>query len=134
MMSGEYLPRQYLVRSLTICGEIPALSLASASEAETKNKAYRDVSGEYPACAYDELLDTGLLTNWHGNRDRVNRWMLHTLGSDERQAKVHHQIFQDLTQSSTKDDARIDQNWSRLVLKYWFLDEGCDGSGNCIHG
>ncbi|KAI9709911.1 MAG: hypothetical protein M1820_002988 [Bogoriella megaspora] len=63
--------------------------------------------------------DASLLGTWNGSRDRVNRWMLHSLGSSEDQAKIHRSMLPDA-------DIPV-QAWSRLTLKTWFLDEAALG-------
>ena len=66
-----------------------------------------------------QSYDSSLLTTWTGNRDRVNRWMLHVLGSSADQAEIHRSMMHDR-------DISV-QSWSRLVLKFWFLDEAALG-------
>ena len=66
-----------------------------------------------------QSYDASLLGNWNGTRDRVNRWMLHSLGSSEEQAKIHRSMLHD-------PEIPV-PSWSRLVLKYWFMDEAALG-------
>ena len=66
-----------------------------------------------------QAYDSSLLGNWTGTRDRVNRWLLHALGSSEEQANIHRSMLHDPDMHTP--------TWSRLVLKYWFIDEAaCD--------
>ncbi|KAL9092828.1 MAG: hypothetical protein Q9165_004246 [Trypethelium subeluteriae] len=42
-----------------------------------------------------QSYNASLLGNWNGTRDRVNRWLLHSLGSSEDQAKTHRSMLYD---------------------------------------
>ncbi|KAF2235147.1 hypothetical protein EV356DRAFT_566570 [Viridothelium virens] len=66
-----------------------------------------------------QSYNDSLLSTWTGSRDRVNRWLLHTLGSSAEQANIHLSMMHDPKTSM--------KYWSRLVLKYWFLDEAALG-------
>ena len=51
------------------------------------------------------------------------------LGSKSTHAQIHRQIYQDMVLPSTiGDDSSVGRTWSRLVLKYWFLDEAATGA------
>ncbi|KAL9081157.1 MAG: hypothetical protein Q9157_000248 [Trypethelium eluteriae] len=56
-----------------------------------------DDENSQPGLATDGIIvqsyDASLLGNWNGTRDRVNRWLLHSLGSSEEQAKVHRSML-----------------------------------------
>ncbi|KAI9694883.1 MAG: hypothetical protein M1822_000499 [Bathelium mastoideum] len=67
-----------------------------------------------------QSYDASLISNWTGSRDRVNRWILHSLGTSEEQAKIHRSMLPD-------PDISVPE-WGRLVLKYWFLDEAATGA------
>lgn len=64
-------------------------------------------------------LESSLLDGWTDTRDRINRWMLHTLRTDEAQARLHRSM---LVEPDIGEEA-----WARLVLKYWNLDEAATG-------
>ena len=66
-----------------------------------------------------QSYDASLLGNWNGTRDRVNRWMLHSLGSSEEQTEIHRSMLHDPEMPVS--------HWGRLVLKYWFMDEAALG-------
>lgn len=67
-----------------------------------------------------EMLDrSNLLGHWSGTRDRINRWLLHSLISDEGYAELHR---------SQMPEPDLDQpKWMRLLLRYWFMDEAATG-------
>lgn len=68
--------------------------------------------------------DSNLLGEWNSGRDRINRWMLHMLGPDPKKADIHHALYQ----ARYKEPIGIPRTmWSRLVLKYWFIDEVATG-------
>lgn len=71
--------------------------------------------------------DAQLLCEWHSTTDRINRWILHALGSDESQATVHRDILDNLTTERGGGDAMTARAWHRALLKYWFLDEAVTG-------
>ena len=63
--------------------------------------------------------ETSLLVEWTGTRDRINRWILHTMGADADQAKARQRILADEMQCvSDGDRSPHGRAWSRLVLKY----------------
>ena len=68
--------------------------------------------------------DANLLGEWDSGRDRINRWMLHMLGAETKQTDVHHAIYQEKYGELLDVPHRM---WSRLVLKYWFMDEAAIG-------
>ena len=67
--------------------------------------------------------DSQLLDGWSTTRDRINRWLLHSLRSDERQAQLHKSM---LAESDIDDEA-----WARNVLKHWNTDEAATGIDIC---
>ena len=64
-------------------------------------------------------LDAGLLGNWSSTRDHINRWLLHSLRSDDTLAQLHRSM---LTEKNLDEQA-----WARLLLKYWHIDEAAVG-------
>lgn len=76
--------------------------------------------------------DAELLGQWHGKRDRINRWMLHSLGSDADQANVYRQVVQRHDGTPLQDQRPEHVPISaRNLMKYWFTDEaalGTDGA------
>lgn len=63
--------------------------------------------------------DSGLLGGWSDTRDRVNRWLLHSLRAYDRLAHLHRSML--------ADPDINDEGWARVVLKYWNLDEAATG-------
>ncbi|KAL9097239.1 MAG: hypothetical protein Q9165_000666 [Trypethelium subeluteriae] len=91
---------------------------------EWEKRLGEDLLEESPESSADfaiqiQSYNDSLLSTWTGNRDRVNRWLLHTLGSSTEQANIHRSMMHDPNMSI--------QSWSRLVLKYWYLDEAALG-------
>ena len=70
------------------------------------------------------LWDANLLGQWDSGRDRINRWMLHMLGAETKHTEVHQAIYQETYHDSLDIPSKM---WSRLVLKYWFIDEAATG-------
>lgn len=60
-----------------------------------------------------------VLDEWSTNRDRINRWLLHCLQSDEEQAQLHKSM---LAEPMLKDE-----DWARQVLRHWYIDEAALG-------
>jgi hypothetical protein len=91
------------------------LSISQAEDTEQTNYAHALMTNSW---------DTSLLTDWISPRDRINRWMLHMLGSEIDHANTHRQICErDYTTSTSMPD----RLWSRLVFKHWFTDEAAIG-------
>ena len=82
---------------------------------------------------FQETLDrSNLLRHWSGTRDRINRWLLHSLICDKSHAELH---------KSQMPPGLDEPTWLRLVLRYWFIDEAATGveiacslSGGAIDG
>ena len=70
------------------------------------------------------LWDSALLGEWSSSRDRINRWMLHMLGADATTSDVLKTIYQEEHRQALDIPSKT---WSRLVLKYWFIDEAAVG-------
>ena len=81
----------------------------------------RGISGESPSieAIKTQSYNASLLGQWTGTRDRVNRWLLHSLGCSEEQVQLHRSMLFDPTMSA--------HAWSRFVLKYWFMDDSALG-------
>ncbi len=60
-----------------------------------------------------------VLDEWSTNRDRINRWLLHCLQSDEEQAQLH--------KSMLAEPLLKDEDWARQVLRHWYIDEAALG-------
>ena len=60
-----------------------------------------------------------LLGTWSTNRDRVNRWLLHCLQTDDAQAQLHQSIL--------AEPAADDTDWARQLLGHWYSDEAATG-------
>lgn len=58
---------------------------------------------------------SNLLSSWSNNRDRINRWLLDCLKSDEQHAQLHRSML--------ADPPIDDEYWTRQVLRHWFIDE-----------
>ena len=65
------------------------------------------------------ILKSNLLGHWTSKRDRVNRWLLHSLLTDDSQAQNH--------KSATSSQDLNEPSWVRMVLQYWFVDEAATG-------
>ena len=65
------------------------------------------------------ILESNLLGHWTSKRDRVNRWLLHSLLTDDSQAQNH--------KSATSSQDLNEPSWVRMVLQYWFVDEAATG-------
>jgi hypothetical protein len=70
------------------------------------------------------LWDSNLFGQWDSGRDRINRWMLHMLGAEAQHTDVHRSIYQEKYKGALDIPSKM---WSRLVLKYWFIDEAATG-------
>lgn len=60
-----------------------------------------------------------VLDEWSTNRDRINRWLLNCLQSDEEQAQLH--------KSMLAEPLLKDEDWARQVLRHWYIDEAALG-------
>ena len=56
-----------------------------------------------------------LLGTWSSNRDRVNRWLLHCLQTDDTQAQLHKSIL--------AEPPADDTDWARQLMRHWYCDE-----------
>lgn len=66
-----------------------------------------------------KTMDSSLIGKWTTTRDRINRWLLHSLRSDDSLAKLHRSML--------ADEDLTEKAWARLVVKYWALDEAAIG-------
>ncbi|KAK6428102.1 hypothetical protein LTR95_015758 [Oleoguttula sp. CCFEE 5521] len=74
--------------------------------------------------------DAAMLCQWTDGRDRINKWMLHSLGVDVRQAAVHQQAIEDELNSrglSVHVVLTAGGSWERLAFQYWLIDEAAVG-------
>lgn len=62
---------------------------------------------------------SNLLSCWSNNRDRINRWLLDCLSSDEQQAQLHRSML--------ADPPIHNEYWTRQVLRHWYVDEAAVG-------
>ena len=53
-----------------------------------------------------------VLDEWSTNRDRINRWLLHCLQSDEEQVQLH--------KSMLAEPLLKDEDWTTQVLRHWY--------------
>ncbi|KAL9116767.1 MAG: hypothetical protein Q9187_006702 [Circinaria calcarea] len=67
-----------------------------------------------------KTMDSPLIGKWTTTRDRINRWLLHSLRSDDSLAKLHRSML--------ADEDLNEKAWAKLVVKYWELDEAAIGS------
>ena len=72
--------------------------------------------------------DANLLCEWNSPRDRINRWLLHNLGYNGEHLVLHRQMSDALFRCSPNCQDMTMRTWSRLVIKYWFLDEAALGA------
>ena len=78
-------------------------------------RATRPISNE----VLEREVKCEVLDEWSTNRDRINRWLLHCLQSDEEQAQLHRSM---LAEPLLKDE-----EWARQVLRHWYIDEAALG-------
>ena len=71
--------------------------------------------------------------DWSNRRDRINRWLLHCLQSDNTQCQLHRSML--------ADPLRDEQEWARNTLMHWYSDDAAMGeevdaslSGGAIYG
>ena len=71
--------------------------------------------------------------DWSNRRDRVNRWLLHCLQSDNNQCQLHRSML--------ADPLRDEQEWARNTFTHWYSDDAAMGeevdaslSGGAIYG
>ena len=78
-------------------------------------------SGSLEMIELQETLDgSNLLGFWSSTQDRINRWLLYSLVTDETQNQLHR---------SQMPQPDLDEpTWLRLVLRYWFIDEAATGA------
>ncbi|KAK3710048.1 hypothetical protein LTR37_010479 [Vermiconidia calcicola] len=75
--------------------------------------------------------DDSLLSHWVDGRDRVNRWLLHMLGTDIRQGQMHRTIVEEhCNVESASKRTSSDSTFGRLAIKHWFIDEAATGRSN----
>ncbi|KAK5127558.1 hypothetical protein LTR85_006898 [Meristemomyces frigidus] len=106
-----------------------------AAEAGTKHRVRpeHESPSEPPGFGPFSLLvgswDAELLGVWNGKKDRINRWMLHSLGSDAEQANVYREIVQGHA-GLTSPGQPLEQVTinARDVMKHWFTDEAAVGT------
>lgn len=69
----------------------------------------------------DEVHKEGynLLSCWSNNRDRINGWLLNCLSSDEQQGQLHRSML--------ADPPKHNQDWTRQVLRHWYVDGAAVG-------
>ncbi|OQO04107.1 hypothetical protein B0A48_10716 [Cryoendolithus antarcticus] len=74
--------------------------------------------------------DAAMLCQWTDGRDRINKWMLHSLGVDANQAAFHQQAIEDELNSqglSVDEVLAAGGSWERLAFQYWLIDEAAFG-------
>jgi hypothetical protein len=60
-----------------------------------------------------------LLTNFGSTRDRVNKWLEHTVLISRVEGISLYTILKDQLEA---EDALLPTNWAQLVVAYWYLD------------
>lgn len=58
--------------------------------------------------------------NWVSKKDRINSWLLQNLAAQPSEALHHRRYLQD---EGVAGDQLSDEEWARLVLKFWTLDD-----------
>ena len=68
-----------------------------------------------------KMLDdkSSVYGEWSTNRDRINHWLLHSLRSDDTQARLHRSML--------ADPPSDDLLWADQVLRHWYLDGAATG-------
>ena len=57
--------------------------------------------------------------DWSDRRDRINRWLLHCLQSDDTQCQLHRSML--------ADPLRDEQEWARNTFMHWYSDDAAMG-------
>ena len=94
--------------------EIDQVTGPQGSQPESSVPAHSDMLEIRKNTMEDKLLD-----NFSSTRNRINRWLLHSLRSDDKLARLHRSFL--------PDSILANESWARLVLKYWTLDEAAIG-------
>ena len=80
-----------------------------------------------------EYARSSVYGDWSNRRDRINRWLLHCLQSDNTQYQLHRSML--------ADPLRDEQEWARNTFMHWHSDDAAMGeevdaslSGGAIYG
>jgi hypothetical protein len=82
--------------------------------------------GEQEQCeqllnTWQDILNERVVRTWGTSNDRINSWLLQILAASKEEQKIHRSYL-----CNGKD---LDENeWARLVLKYWLIDEAAVGN------
>jgi hypothetical protein len=83
-------------------------------------------SGEQEQCehllnTWQDILHERVVRTWGTSNDRINSWLLQNLAASQEEQKTHR--------SYLYNEKDLDENeWARLVLKYWLIDEAAVGN------
>ena len=89
------------------------------TDASTQTVSEASSSGLEMIELRETLNGSNLLGYWSSTQDRINRWLLHSLVTDETQNRLHRS---QMPQPDLDEPA-----WLRLILRYWFIDEAATG-------
>lgn len=81
-------------------------------------KTFRGWSSEMSEL-HNTVMESNLLGHWTGKRDRINRWLLHTMLSDGEKMIFH--------QSMIPEENLDESSWLQSVLRHWFVDDVATG-------
>jgi hypothetical protein len=84
----------------------------------TSSDIYQEPESEQHMSWWDVLHHTGP-QNWLTKKDRINSWLLQNLAAQPKEALCHRKYLQD----QGADDQLSEEEWARLVLKFWTLDD-----------
>jgi hypothetical protein len=68
--------------------------------------------------------------NWLTKKDRINSWLLQNLAAQPSEVVQHRKCLQDWLQKRGSSEELSEEEWARLVLKFWALD---DAARPCEH-
>ena len=82
--------------------------------------------GEQEQCehllnTWQDILHERAVRTWGTSKDRINSWLLQNLAVSQEEQKTHRSFLH--------NEKGLDENeWARLVLKYWLIDEAAVGN------
>lgn len=109
-----------------IAQDLPMRAIGQQSRISTSDDNLRAIGNQsdHPQSYSQSLRDMmrckeAICGQWSGKRNRINRWILHCLYSDDAQARLHRSMM--------GDPSIEDQDWGRQVLDNWYIDDAAMG-------
>ena len=84
-------------------------------------------SGSDAGSLIQNAWDALLLREWITPNDRINRWILHMLGSNASERDLYHQVTRNCRIMSPQGEKSVELSNS-LVIKYWFQDDAANNT------